>query len=203
VVRELFQLVTWSRIHSGRGGQNTAAHNSDARCAPAAGAAATANVDYVRDRGLGAVRENNRAHIVCVRVTEDARKAVLGETVGQVQHKWLVLHEAGQRCERLPEALAGNLEEPVGPEAPMGAVADGVPGALRDTVARDDGNFANATIVEPVECVGEERAVREGDERRCEPPSVVGLAGEQHSLRGPHAQVTARCTPICLAAGTN
>ena len=125
------------------------------------------------------MRKNDRPDLVCVRVTEDTREVLLGETVAQVQDKWLILDEAGQRRQRLPEALAGNLEEPAGPKGRAGAVAHCVPSALRDALAREDGNLANATILEPVQRVSEERAVRDGGERRRGPASVtIGVAGK-------------------------
>ena len=104
-----------------------------------------------------------------------------------MQDERVLLKEPGQSLQRLAERLAGFLVDPAGPGPALGAAADSIPGALRDLLACHQRHLANAALLQPVEGVDEERAVRDGDERRRDPASTAPvLPCEHYCLRGRH-----------------
>ena len=122
---------------------------------------------------------------------------LLGEAVGQVQHERLVVEEAGERRQRLAEALAGTLAHPGGREAPVGITPHGLARVVGNAVARDYCHLADAPVLEPLERVTHERPVRDGQERRHDAGVVaVRFAGEHHGLGGVHGITTRRSPRI-------
>ena len=141
--------------------------------------------------------EDDGPEVVHRDAPEHARQPVLGEAVGQVQHERLVVEEAGQRRQRLAEALAGMLAQPGGREAPVGVTPHGLARVVGNAVARDDCHLADAPVLEPLERVTHERAVRDGQERRHDAGVVaVRFAGEYHGLGGVHGVTTRRSPRI-------
>ena len=200
VIGESAQLAARPRFESVRGGNHTRTQDRDAGGrrgvervpVPASVVvAAAADVDHRRESATGAMCQDDGPESVDSDAVEHARQTLLGEAVGQVQHEGLVIDEAGQRRQRLAEALAGKLAHPGGRKAPVGITPHGLARVVGNAVARHYCHLADASVLEPLERVTHERAVRDGQERRHDAGVVtVRFAGEHHGLGGVHGSIT-------------